>query len=88
MKVLYVGGPAANINTLIMLSSGDEGGVMGGVASSMFIGPCKNSMGSACVMHLGMPGTTMIHPTMHNGMAPNTVGVGMAPSQSKIMVMR
>ncbi|MEZ8026707.1 PAAR-like domain-containing protein [Enterovibrio norvegicus] len=87
-KVIIVSGPAATTNTIVLLSSGDEAGVMGGVASSMIIGPCRNATGSACVIHAGMPATTFIHPSMHNGMSPNTVGNGVAPSQTKVMIMR
>lgn len=88
MKVLYSGGAAAHVNTLIFLSSGNEAGVGGGVASGMFIGPCRSTTGSNCVFHQGMPATTLISLTLHNGMAPNTAGTGVMPSQTKVMIMR
>lgn len=86
-KVVAGNMPAFSLKTQISMSSGDEAGNSpGGVASGIFKGPAKFTMGSMSVMIENQPATTMTHPTGQNGPTPNAVGCGVAPSQTTVMV--
>jgi hypothetical protein len=87
-KVFIVNKPAATTQTVIMLSSGDEAGVAGGVISSMFIGPAQFKLGSSVVMIEGNPAVYMGGMVGQNGVsnANNPVGSQIAPSQSVVDV--
>jgi hypothetical protein len=84
--VLVGGMPALNMQSMISISSGDEAGVNGGVASGTFIGPAKFLKGSAKVQIGGQPSVRMTDSTGQNGSTPNAVGTVMAPSQTKVLV--
>jgi hypothetical protein len=81
--------PAATTQTIMMLSNGDEAGVLGGVVSSLFIGPCQFKLGSVTVMIEGAPATYMGSLVAHNGVANANMPAGaqIAPSQTTVMVM-
>ena len=83
MKVLIVNKPAATMQTIIMLSSGDEPGVAGGVVSSLFIGPAQFKLGSTVVMIEGSPAAYMGGMVGQNGVANanNPAGSQIVPSQ-------
>jgi hypothetical protein len=84
-KVMICNMPALVLNSMIMLSSGDEAGVAGGVVSSMNMGPAKFLRGSTKVLVQGKPGAFMTSNLGMNGGSPNTVGTQLAPSQVKVI---
>ncbi len=77
--------PVHNLLTTIPLSNGDEAGVLGGVVSSLFIGPSRHMLGSFKVFKSCMPSTRMLNPSGQNGAALNIPGVTLTPSQIKVM---
>jgi hypothetical protein len=88
LKVLISAMPAHNLMTSIPISNGDNPGVLGGVASQIFMGPSKHIMGSFGVLYCGMPATKLTSPTGQNGMPPNAMGMTIVPSQFKVMIMK
>ncbi len=89
LKVLISGGFAHNLMTTTPISNGDEAGVLGGIASQVFIGPSKHLLGSFSVLYGGMPATrSLMDMTGQNGMALNAVGSTIVPSQFKVMIMK
>lgn len=86
-KVLLANQPAAHKDTEIMMSSGDEAGVMGGMISSMIKGPCKFKKGSSKVKWEGKPAVHVTCPIGQNGSNANAPGgLQAAPSQVKVLV--
>lgn len=89
LKVLIMMMPAHNIMTTIPLSNGDQPGCMpGGVASGIIMGPSRHMKGSVKTFYGGLPCTrSFLDMTMQN--LTNCPGIGMtvAPSQTKVMVM-
>ena len=78
---------AATTKTVIMLSSGDEPGVTGGVVSNRNIGPCLFEVGSTSVNIEGKPAVYLGSTTGHNGQSnSNTVGAQTVPSQVTVVV--
>lgn len=88
LSVLVDGGPSINQGSIITLSSGDNAGAVGGVASGMMMGPTTFKMGSMGVMIEGLPAMRLTSMTGQNGMSPNCPGVTLAPSQVKVMYMK
>ncbi len=87
VPVLVAGLPAMNFMSKVLLSSGDQGGVGGGIISGKIMGAMAFLDGSATVMVGGMPAVRVTCQTAHNGTPPNTVGMVSAPSQTLVMVM-
>ena len=83
MTVLVVNKPAATIQTVIMLSSGDEAGAAGGVVSSLFIGPAQFKLGSTVVFIEGSPAAYVGSLVGQNGVANANMPAGsqIVPSQ-------
>lgn len=84
-KVMIANSPAHTLKTVGALSSGDEGGVMGGMVSSKMIGECRHTKGSMKVMIQGQPGTRITDMTMQNAMPANGVGATLKPAQTKVL---
>ena len=84
-NVLLSAGYAHNVMTTIPLSSGDEPGAQGGVASGMVIGPTKFVGGSAKVLFGGQPATRQGSPTQQNG--GNAQGVTLTPGQGTVLLL-
>jgi hypothetical protein len=82
--VLFGGAPAENLLTMVPMSSGNEAGVMGGVASGVFIGPDRSLMGSFKVMVGGMFATRMTSMTIQN--STNCPGVSLVPAQVTVIL--
>ncbi|WP_193100511.1 DUF4150 domain-containing protein [Burkholderia sp. Z1] len=85
LNILICGGPAHNLCTIISFTLGDEPGAMGGVGSGTVSGPSCNIEGSGKVMLHGAPQTRMTDCTMPNNH--NTVGVGVCPSQTIVLIL-
>lgn len=71
--------PELNIGSTVAVTSGDETGAMGGVASGTIVGPARPVKGSIKVFLAGMPVWRTTDPTMQN--LTNAVGVTSIPSQ-------
>lgn len=89
-KVKILNKKTCTIKTEISMSSGDEAGnAGGGVISSKFKGPAKYKKGSSKVK---VEGSAIVHLMsmvgMNGGSNPNyPVGMQVAPSQTKVIVM-
>lgn len=86
--ILMGGAPAHSIAARPALSNGDNAGVAGGLISNMFMGPSQTLIGSTCLLLQGMPAAKMLGMTGHNGALPNGIGSTLAPSQTKVMLLR
>jgi hypothetical protein len=87
-QVLLCGCPAHNMGSMPPISNGDEAGVAMGVVSSMVMGPTRHMRGSTVLLTGGMPATRFLDTTGQNGATPNAVGTTLAPSQTKVIVLR
>lgn len=88
-KVKIAGSKAATIKTETKTSSGDEPGSSGGVKSGKNKGACGFLKGSAAVQIEGNAAVRLGDQTKHNNLPNNnTVGTVLAPSQTKVSIMR
>lgn len=85
-KVLVSNMPALNQKSKLLLSNGNEPGVVGGVASNKFIGETVFLKGSLKVMVGGKPALHVGSMTGQNGSPQNAVGSVTTPSQVKVMI--
>ncbi len=79
--------PDHNLMTTVPMSTGDEPGILLGVASNLIKGPVRHLMGSTKVFKSVMPATKMLCPTGSNGMLPNVPGMTLTPCQTKVMIL-
>ncbi len=88
MKVTILNQPIVTMNSMVMMTSGDEAGAAGGVVSNMIKGPAKPSKGSAKVKAAGQPVIFQTCMFGHNGTNANApLGIHDTPSQTKVTVM-
>jgi hypothetical protein len=83
-NVLFGGAPAENLLTMSPMSSGNEAGAMGGVASCVIIGPDRYILGSFKVVLGGVFATRMTSPTIQN--STNCPGISLVPAQVRVML--
>lgn len=83
--IIYAGGPVHNLNTIIPMTHGDEGGSMGGVASGTVAALSRHVTGSGKVLIQGAPQTRLTDTNLPNNQ--NTAGQTVAPSQTITMTM-
>ena len=87
LKVKFVMKEVLTLQSVIPMSTGDEGGSNLGVMSGMFKGPVLFKRGSAKVMIEGIPCEYLTAMTGHNGVNSNMpAGAQISPSQTKVMV--
>ena len=86
-KVYICNQQAFTKKTEIPQTMGDEGGSLGGMVSGMIKGPAKFTMGCLKVKFEGSEAIKLTAPTTQNGSNPNTTGIHMQPSQTKVMIM-
>lgn len=87
MTVLTGCMPSFNMSTEVLLSNGDQAGVMMGVASNMIMGPTEHILGSFTVLTGGAPAQRLTSITGQNGMSMNCPGVTLVPSQVSVLVL-
>lgn len=87
LNVTIGGGTAENLLTAGTISNGDDAGVMGGVVSSVFIGPDASTLGSTKVMMGPAFATHLTGMTAQNGKSPNAVGASLTPAQTCVMIL-
>lgn len=85
-KLLITGGHAVTTGDRSMISTGDEAGAMGGVASGSIMGPARVLSGSTAVFAGGFPLTTLEKPTSQN--TNNGVGFVGGSTQNIHFVLR
>lgn len=85
-KILFDGAPAHNIKAKPQISTGDCAGVAGGVKSNKFVSAVKVKQGSSLLKLKGKPAAKLMSTTESN--SGNVPGTTIAPSQTKIMVMK
>jgi len=88
VSVTIEGFQAATTLTEVSMSQGDDAGVLGGVVSQTFIGPCKYKLGSMSVKAEGQPmcylGSLI---GQNNSMNPNApMGIQITPSSVSVFV--
>lgn len=85
--VLIQNMPSLVLGSKISMSSGDEGGVGGGVVSGSVAGPITVVQGSSKVFAKGKPMAFLTGKTVHNGTPPNApLGNLVAPSQATVLI--
>ncbi|MBI3068817.1 MAG: DUF4150 domain-containing protein [Betaproteobacteria bacterium] len=84
-NVLWGGTPAHNLGTEVVLSNGDNPGVMLGVASGTVMGPTRPLTGAFTVLVGGMPATRMTSMNLQN--STDCPGVSLVPSQVKVLLL-
>jgi len=87
-KVFIDGANALTIKTKIPQSRMNEPGTAGGVVSNKNMGSAGFTAGSTILFIEGAAAVRMGSPTKQNGSPQNAVGSVIAPSQTKLMVMR
>lgn len=85
-KILICGFPAATTNTELMMTQGDEAGVLGGVISGIIMGPGKFKLGSGSVKISGMPAVYMGSMIGLNGTASANCPAGYQTVPSQVIV--
>ena len=86
-KVKIVNQPVVTKATMIPQSSGDEGGVAGGVVSGMNMGPASFKLGVLTVKVEGNDIITQMKTVAQNGTNANVpAGTLLSPSQMKVMI--
>ena len=84
--IMINGLPELNITGMYALTSGDEGGPLGGVASMTIVGMGRAVMGSTFYFVGGAPSWRLLAPTIQNMV--NAPGTSMVPSQTVKIVLR
>lgn len=78
--------PELNMTAMYAITSGDEGGTLGGVASGMVMGPGRCMLGSQAYFVAGQPTWRLTATTLQN--LSNVPGVTSVPSQNVKQVLR
>ncbi|MGB1109364.1 MAG: DUF4150 domain-containing protein [Gammaproteobacteria bacterium] len=86
-KVFTMVGMDHNLMTTVPMSMGDNAGLNLNPASGMVMGPTRHLMGSFKLLKGGLPATKLLSMTGQNGMSPGAVGMTIAPSQTKVLVL-
>ena len=73
------------MSTTVVMSNGDNAGVMMGVASGLVMGPSRHLTASFTTLVGGMPLTRMTSMSLQN--STNAPGMRVAPSQVKVLVL-
>ncbi|WP_338802962.1 DUF4150 domain-containing protein [Xenorhabdus griffiniae] len=84
-NILFMGCPAHNLATTIPLTTGDNPGVNGGVASGTMMGSSRHVMGANSVLIKGSGATRLSSSTVQN--STNAMGSRLVPSQTKVLIM-
>ncbi|MDC9596164.1 DUF4150 domain-containing protein [Xenorhabdus anantnagensis] len=85
LNILFMGCPAHNLATTIPMTTGDNAGVSGGIASGTVMGPSHHVMGANSVLLKGTPATRLSSSTMQN--STNSMGCRIVPSQTKVLIL-
>jgi hypothetical protein len=84
-NVLFMGAPAHNLGTTIVMTNGDNAGVATGVASGSVMGPSRHLTGAFTCLVGGLPATRVTSVALQN--RTNCPGVRLVPSQVKVLIL-
>lgn len=84
-NVLFMCAPAHNMATIIVMTNGDNTGVMLGVASGTVMGPARHLTAAFTVLVGGMPATRLTSVALQN--STNCPGMRLVPSQIKVLLL-
>lgn len=84
-NVLFMGAPAHNLGTSIVMTNGDNAGVATGVASGSVMGPSRHLTGAFTCLVGGLPATRVTSVALQN--RTNCPGVRLVPSQVKVLIL-
>lgn len=84
-KVLYFCMPAHNMASTIVMTNGDNAGLMLGVASGLVMGPARHLTAAFTILVGGLPTTRMTSIALQN--LTNCPGVRLVPSQIKVLLL-
>lgn len=84
-NVLFMCTPAHNLATTIVMTNGDNTGVMLGVASGSVMGPSRHVTAAFTVLVAGLPATRMTSVAIQN--STNCPGMRIVPSQVKVLLL-
>ena len=84
-NVLFMCTPAHNLATTVVMTNGDNAGLMTGVASGTVMGPSRHVTAAFTVLVLGMPATRLTSIAIQN--STNCPGVRIVPSQVKVVLL-
>jgi hypothetical protein len=84
-NVLFMCTPAHNLSTTVVMTNGDNAGLMTGVASGTVMGPSRHVTAAFTVLVLGMPATRLTSIAIQN--STNCPGVRIVPSQVKVVLL-
>ncbi|MFO0626617.1 MAG: PAAR-like domain-containing protein [Polyangiales bacterium] len=88
-KVKICGKEAVTVGSKISRSNGDEAGTLFGMMSQVNMNQTTYRQGSTAVKCEGKAIVTVLKPTAQNGMNANApVGAQVAPSQTKVLILR
>lgn len=83
--VLFMGMPAHNLRTTVVLSNGDNAGLALGVVSGSVMGPSRHLTGAFTALVGGLPATRLTSLSLQN--RTNCIGARLVPSQLKVMIL-
>lgn len=86
-NVCFGPGLAENLMTEGTISMGDQAGVLGGVVSSVFMGPDQYILGSIKVIVGTAPAARMTSLVGMNGKPFNTMGASLTPAQVCVLLL-
>ena len=83
--VLFMFAPAHNMSTVVVMTNGDNAGVLLGVASGTVMGPSRHLTAAFTVLVGAMPATRLTSVALQN--STNCPGVRLVPSQPKVILL-
>jgi hypothetical protein len=84
-NVLFMCTPAHNLSTTVVMTNGDNAGLMTGVASGTVMGPARHMTAANTVLVGGVPATRVSSASLQNNT--NCPGARLAPSQLKVLLL-
>ena len=84
IKFFIQAGMAQHLGSMVMMTTGDEGGVGGGIMCGMIKGPARATVGSMKLFVGGMPAVRLTSMTMQN-LINVPAGLVTVPDQVKVM---
>jgi hypothetical protein len=84
-EILFMGTPAHNMSTTVVMTNGDNAGLHMGVVSGSVMGPSRHLTGAFTVLLHGMPATRMTSFALQN--RTNCPGFRAVPSQFLVIML-
>lgn len=84
-NVLFMGAPAHNLASTVVMTNGDNAGLATGVASATVMGPDRHLTGAFTVLVGGLPATRLTSMALQN--STNCPGMRVVPSQVSVLIL-